>query len=422
MRVWLINSAEATPLDAGGIRLRRTPLLARALLDRGHEVLWWNADFFHATKKHRFGQDKTVEVESRYTIRFIHGPGYQKHISLARVWAHRVIAKRFLTQAESLECPDVILSSLPTPDLIDAATRFGKKYGIPVVLDIRDIWPDLIVEAAPRFLRPLANWVLTPYHFMVQRACCAAAAFVSNTPKFIEWGLAKSRRSKSDDDQDFPFGYEEPEMSEDDKKNADAFWRSQGIVPKSNQPVVAYIGMIGQNFQDDIIVRAAEKVWNRRQATFVFCGGGDRLDELRKKYAGNRNIVLPGWVNAKQLWRLMGHTSIALASYKESENLRSSLTNKTIEYMAGGLPVLFSIDDGYVADLIRSNEIGLTYGGSADRLAESIIRLLDDEPYRKKLSENSRNLYLKRYRSETIYPRMAEHLERIVRQYIFKTK
>ena len=169
--------------------------------------------------------------------------------------------------------------------------------------------------------------------------------------------------------------------------------------------------MIGQNFQDNIIVQAAENVWNRQQATFVFCGGGDRLAELRNKYAGNPNIVLPGWVNAQQLWQLMSHTSIALASYKESENYRSSLTNKTIEYMAGGLPVLFSIDNGYVADLIRNNEIGLTYGGSADRLAESIIHLLDDEPYRRELATNARNLYLKQYQSKTVYSRMAEYLE-----------
>jgi hypothetical protein len=40
MKIWLINSAEATPIDEGNIRLRRTPLLARVLLEREHDVVW----------------------------------------------------------------------------------------------------------------------------------------------------------------------------------------------------------------------------------------------------------------------------------------------------------------------------------------------------------------------------------------------
>ncbi len=413
MRIWLINSAEATPLDEGEIRLRRVPLLARTLVDRGHDVLWWNADFFHVTKKHRFGEDKTVEIEPRYTIQFIHGPGYKKHISLTRFWDHRVIAKKFLIQAQQTTCPDLILCSLPTLDLADAATKFGKKHGIPVVLDIRDLWPDIMEESAPQFLRPLARLALTPYYRMASRACRKATAFTGNTPKFVDWGLAKTKRARTEWDKDFPFGYEEPVMSQEETDDADAFWREQGINQHAKEPVVTYIGMIGQNFQDDIIISAAETVWKKRQAIFVFCGGGDKLDELRKQNRQNHRIILPGWVDAKKIWRLMKHTTIALTSYKDSENYRSSFTNKEIEYMAGGLPQLFSIDEGYVADLIRDNEIGLTYGGSAERLADSILRLLDDEPYRKKLAENARKLYLEKYQSQAVYDQMAEHLEKM---------
>ena len=113
----------------------------------------------------------------------------------------------------------------------------------------------------------------------------------------------------------------------------------------------------------------------------------------------------------------MCHCSIALAPYNINDNFRHNLTNKLIEYMAGGLPILFSIDDGYVAELIRNNEIGLTYGGSSDRLAESILRLLDNEPYRKKLAENARNLYLEKYQYQTVYTDMVCYLEEIVASY-----
>ncbi|MGL4595352.1 MAG: glycosyltransferase family 4 protein [Thermoguttaceae bacterium] len=413
MRIWLINSAEATPLDEGAIRLRRTPLLAKALRNRGHEIVWWNADFFHYSKKHRFGEDKTVEIEPGYTIRFIHGPGYTKHVSFERFRDHRIVAQKFLQQAENEPKPDVILCSLPTLDLADAATKFGKKHGIPVVLDVRDLWPDVIAESVPKIVQPIAWLMLTPYTRKAHRACRNASVFTGNTPKFVEWGLKHAKRAATEHDKFFPFGYEEPKLTQEEIIKLDEFWREKGVIGNSQIPVVTYIGMIGQNFQDDIIAAACKQVTVNRDVRFVFCGGGDRLDELRKLYSDNPHIILPGLVNAKQLWRLMSLTSIALASYKESENYRSSLTNKTIEYMAGGLPILFSIDDGYVADLIRDNEIGMTYGGSTKRLAECVLKLLQDEPYRKQLAENARNLFLKQYQSDTVYTEMAMYLERI---------
>jgi glycosyltransferase involved in cell wall biosynthesis len=414
IKVWLINSAEATPLDEGNIRLRRTPLLARALLERKHEVLWWNADFFHATKKHRFGKDKTVEIEPHYTIRFLHGPGYKKHVSFSRFWDHRIIAQKFLQESENIEKPDIILCSLPTLDLANAATKYGQKYHVPVVLDIRDLWPDIMIESVPTLIRPIAKLGLISYEQMAIKACRAATIFTGNTPKFVEWGLKKAKRSHHTLDYDFPFGYEEPIMSAQENEDTDQFWLSHGISRNINAHIVTYIGTIGQNFQDDIIIKAIQSISQHHNVKFVFCGGGDRLEELRCKYRDNQKIVLPGWINAKQIWRLMYHTHIALASYKESENYRSSLTNKTIEYMAGGLPILFSIDDGYVADLIRDNEIGLTYGGSSERLAEAINLLLDNKSYRNKLAQNARNLYLEKYQCKTVYKNMAEYLEKIV--------
>jgi glycosyltransferase involved in cell wall biosynthesis len=414
MKVWLINSAEATPLDEGNIRLRRTPLLARALLERGHEVVWWNADFFHATKKHRFGTDKTIEVTPHYIIHFIHGPGYQKHISFRRFWDHRIVAQKFLKKAEAETKPDIILCSLPTLDLADAATKFGKKHNVPVVLDIRDLWPDIMIESVYSVIRSIAKLALIPYEQMATRACRAATAFTGNTPKFVEWGLKKAKRRYCESDQDFPFGYEESIMSADEVKDIDKFWLSHRINRDNNIYNVTYIGTIGQNFQEEIIVKAAQIVSQSHNVQFIFCGGGDQLEELRIKYKNNSNIIFPSWVNAKQIWRLMYHTHIALAAYKESENYRSSLTNKTIEYMAGGLPILFSIDDGYVADLIRTNEIGLTYGGSSERLTETINLLLNNETYRNKLAQNARNLYLAKYQCNTVYKNMAEYLEKIM--------
>ena len=413
MYIWLVNSAEGTPLDSGSVRLRRNAILAQMLRDSGHEVLWWNADFFHATKQHRFGCDHTSVIDPGYTIRFLHGPGYQSHISFARVQDHRIIAQKFLKEAEQAKKPDVILCACPTLDLSLASVCYGQKHHVPVVLDIRDIWPDAIIDHAPKFLRPLGPLLLWPYKTMAKKACQGAFALTGNTPKFVEWGLKKASRPATEFDIDFPFGYQELVLSESDIVELDDFWRSKNLPMEHDRFVVTYIGTIGRNFQDEIIVEAANEVCKSHHATFIFCGGGDRLDILRQKYADNPNIILPGWVNAAQVWRLMHHTHIALSAYQESDNYRSSLTNKTIEYMASGLPILFSIDDGYVANLIRDNQLGVTYGGSPKRLAESIIKLITDQDYRRTLASNARSLFLQKYQSQMVYSQMVKYLEKV---------
>jgi glycosyltransferase involved in cell wall biosynthesis len=414
MKIWLINSSEPTPIDEGQVRLLRMGILARYLVNRGHQVLWWNADFLHATKKHRFGTDKTIEIEPHYTIHFIHGPGYTKHISLVRFWDHRIIAQKFLKEAEKTEKPDVILCSLPTLDLADVATKYGKKNNIPVILDIRDLWPDIFIEKTSLLLKPFVSLAIISLHFTAIRSCQNAFAITGNTPKFVEWGLKKVKRSQTEFDKYFPFGYEEPEISVLEKEEIDHFWQSKGVKLDIYSHVITYIGTIGQNFQEEIVVHAIKKILKKYNVLFVFCGGGDRLEELRLKHRGNPNIIFPGWVDAKQIWRLMNHATIALASYKESENYRSSLTNKMIEYMAGELPILFSIDEGYVANLIQTNEIGLTYGGSSERLSESILRLLDDEPFRIKLAQNSRRLFEQNFKADKVYKDFVSYLEKIV--------
>ena len=416
MYIWLINSSEPTPLDEGEIRLLRMGILSKYLLQQGHEVLWWNADFCHPTKKHRFGEDRTIEIEPNYRIRFLHAPGYDKHISLARFWDHRIYAQKFAVQARKETPPDVILCSLPTLDLAAASVRYGKEFNVPVVVDIRDLWPDVIADRIPRLLKWSAPLILAPYYAMAKSACKNATALTGNAPDFVEWGLRKARRSACQQDQDFPFGYEEPAMSEDDKRDADTFWLSKGINLRKHPSIICFFGTLGHQFRFDEALKAAEKVLNQKDALFVCCGNGERLDEFREHYSHQRRIVFPGWVNAKQIWQLMRHSSIALAPYNINDNFRHNLANKLIEYMAGGLPILFSIDEGYVANLIRENEIGLTYSGSADRLAATIIRLLDDEPYRQRMAENSRKLFERKYKAETVYNGFVTYLETIANQ------
>ena len=155
MRIWLIQDGEPLRGIDAGTRDWRCGLLSRALAARGHEVLWWASTFDHAQKKHRYKEPCTVEITSGVKIRLLHGPGYGSNKSLKHFLHQRAIARAFAQDTEDFSVPDIIVCSMPLPELAEQAIIYGQKYHVPVVIDVRDQWPDIYLTMFPGSLRRL---------------------------------------------------------------------------------------------------------------------------------------------------------------------------------------------------------------------------------------------------------------------------
>jgi hypothetical protein len=62
---------------------------------------------------------------------------------------HYLIDCKFYKYAQEEVKPDIILSSLPILKLSLSAVEYGKKMNIPLVLDMRDMWPDVFLGYIP---------------------------------------------------------------------------------------------------------------------------------------------------------------------------------------------------------------------------------------------------------------------------------
>ena len=47
MKVWLFQTSEPLPIKGDNMRLLRTGMMAEALTNRGHEVVWFTGTFNH---------------------------------------------------------------------------------------------------------------------------------------------------------------------------------------------------------------------------------------------------------------------------------------------------------------------------------------------------------------------------------------
>lgn len=410
MRVWLITIGEPLPTDGEGDRLLRTGLLADRLQRAGHEVVWWSSGFDHIRKQHRTPCAGQILIESGYTLRLLKSAGYRHNISLRRLLDHRQLARHFRDEAASSEIPDVILCSWPTLELCDEAVRYGKAHGIPVVLDVRDMWPDALIDVLPSLVRPLARICAWPLYRMARRACRDATAMTAITEGCLEWVRCLAGTPRGATDRAFPLAYRDRSPKEQEREAAVAFWRDRGVMA-DGKLTACFFGTLGRHFELDTVLDAARRLDELKvPVRFVLCGAGPELESCQRRAAELPNVVVPGWVNAAQIWTLMRLSSVGLAPYRSTWDFRMSITNKPVEYLSAGLPVISSLQ-GTLAQLLDQNGAGLTYRNeSSEELADILQRLHAEPDSLAGMSRQARSLFERQFVADAVYDSMIDYL------------
>ena len=207
MRIWTITVGEPVPGFSGTSRQWRCGALSQLLAERGHDVTWWTSSVDHFTKTQMVTSSAVHVVSGKLRIQFLHGPTYTRNVSVVRYWNHRVIAREFVRLAGGEALPDLLLCSFPTIELSAAAVAFGRRHGVPVFLDIRDLWPDEILARVPRWMRGAGRLVLAPLFREAARALQGATGIVGISEAYLGWALDRAQRPRTTSDRVFPLGY-----------------------------------------------------------------------------------------------------------------------------------------------------------------------------------------------------------------------
>ncbi len=406
---WLVNVAEPLPFDPGDVRLMRMGQLAEILVARGHRVIWWSCDFLHFEKKHRVIENLDFEYKPGYSFRILQVPGYRKNVSIARYLSNLTLMRNFRTRAQkemSIERPSAILCSLPTVELAHECVGLGLRAGIPVAIDLRDMWPDIIVDRFPKSFRYIVKLALMPLFNKMKSACSKANAIFGITPGFVNWGLAYAGRSARENDRSFPLSYSAKLASKTPTVEALQWWRERGVAEADF--VLCYIGSLRPQVDISTIIACARRLGPSYK--FVIAGTGPGIEALRLESADLSNVVWPGWIGADQIRALGSLSKIGLAPYKTSRDFFISIPNKPIEYMAMGLPVLTCLE-GELKAFVETHDCGGFYrAGDVDGLIAEIEKLKFDENLKRKAA-NAKHVFLSHFTSEKVVTQMAETLE-----------
>lgn len=406
LKVWIIQIGEPL-LIRGDERKMRSNLLAEKLARRGHEVVLWVSAFDHNAKKWAIKSDGDLVQRENIKVNLLKGTGYKKNISLARYMDHRVIAWKFRKQAKAQDKPDVIVASLPPHDLAYQCVKYAGVNRVPVVVDIRDLWPDIIVDSLPERLSFLGRILLFNDFRMVKKAMSEADGLTAVSNSFLEWGLRCGNRRRSEADKVFYLGYHRLEAGADLNNVSEEF---RDVLDKlDNRQVVTYIGTFSESQGPTVMTECAKRLEDSDIA-FVFTGYGDTYERARAESKDSKNVFFVGWLNQNEIDALLMKSSIGLCPYSKSSTI---FPNKACMYLSASLPIASSYL-GDLKDLIETEKIGLNFGTSdPDSLVEFIRLLTSENSTYSDMSRNARVVFESRFVEEKLYREFAYWVERV---------
>lgn len=409
LRVWIVTVGEPLPGFSGSARLWRSGFIADLMASRGHEVTWWTSTVDHFTRTHFVTDSREVAVRDGLKLQFLHGRLYRRNVSLARLVNHRQIAAEFTRLARQRPKPDVILCSYPTIELSAAATAFGHRTGIPVLLDVRDLWPDEILTRLPPATRGIARVLLAPMFRQARNAFREAAGIVAISDSYMHWGLDMAGRPRRFTDRVVPLGYTGELPSAGSNPAVTAKFRALGVDPAKR--IFWFSGTFVGNIDLGTVIEAARSLVNEPGIQFVLTGAGERATEWQRQAQGLPNVIFTGWVGADELAWLSHAAWAGLGAYRPRASM--SLPNKLFEYMSMGLPVLLALE-GEARQLVETEAIGVPYeAGDHHDLARLVRSVAADFQWRERCATNARALFERKYASRILYREFAEFIESI---------
>ena len=400
MKVWLFQAGEPLAVKGKKERLLRTGLMCEELAKRGHDVTWFATTFDHFTKEQLYNKDTVIDIKSNYRMNLIWAPEYKKNISIARIINHKYLALRFQKIAKNLEKPDLIYASFPTIDYAEAAVKYGERNNIPVIIDVRDLWPDIFNHNLSGIKKIIAFPYIQYMQYKTKKIFKKAYAINSISDKIVDWAIKKANREKNEKDKSFYIGYSnKKEIKEEiiENVNKDSF-------------NLCFFGTLNNQFEFDRIVKIAQKVKDYNIKIYV-CGTGEEYNKLHKQSENLYNLEMLGWLNKEKLHYVLKNSKIGLAPYKPTFDFQMSVSNKFAEYLSYGLPIVLT-SGGYMGELVEENKCGIN-SNNEDEIAEYIIKISQNKDLYKQISQNSIKLYEEKFIAEKIYSDLVDYLEQL---------
>jgi glycosyltransferase involved in cell wall biosynthesis len=261
------------------------------------------------------------------------------------------------------------------PDLLFLLAWPFKLFGVRVVYDVHDLWPEMFEAKFGK--RGIFYWFVR----LAERLNYACADVVLATNESVK-RVAIIRGKKS--------------AGEVFTVRTAPQIPAAGVAPdpnlkKGKKYLVGYIGVMGNADGVNYLVEAAGHLVHklgRRDVHFLLMGSGpeyDKLVKLRDQLGLQEFVDLPGRVSNEFLFSALQTIDLGVACDPINSYNDHCTMNKTLEYMAFGKPqVMFDTKEGRAS---AGEAASYVVENSAEQLGEAIGCVLDNPEARAKMGQ-----------------------------------
>jgi len=371
MILWIFNHYAVAPDMSGGTRHYD---LASELVQRGYKVAIFASSFHHGSRREmKLTSGERWKVEDINGVKFVwiktfpyQYNNWRRMLNMVsymlRAWR---IGRKLTRLSPDIERPDVIIGSSVHPLAVLAAVWIAKHYGASFIVEVRDLWPQTLVDMGILSDHHPLKYILALLEkYFYKRA----DRIITLPPKAVDYII------KLDIDPQkivwIPNGV-----------NLDRFTKVNDLYQQGNSDVfkIMYVGSHGPSSGLETLLKAAKILQNNgyNDINFILVGDGSekaKLIEMKDKMNLN-NVKFCDPVPKNDIPRKLLQADALL--HIELEFMCSKYggsPNKIFDYMGAGKPIIYA--SNFVKDMLDEIGCGIYVApGDYQALANAIIQL-----------------------------------------------
>jgi glycosyltransferase involved in cell wall biosynthesis len=299
--------------------------------------------------------------------------------------------------------PDVVVASSPTLFSALSAWLMARLLGVPFVLEVRDLWPEAILDLS--LMRPgpvveALRWLATFLYARAERVVLVTHAFAD---RLVEQGVPRAKLAVIPNGADLRLF--SPEF------DGRATRERLGLHPE--QFVVGYVGSHGVSHGLDAVLEAASL---QPEVCYLLVGDGAERERLlaERERRGLHNVRMLPSVTRREVPGLYAAADVCLVPLRDVPLFETFVPSKLFEVLAAGRPIIGAVRGEAREILRRSGGALLVEPGDGAAIAEAAEHLRADPALREALGRQGRVFVEQHYDREALAGRYLDLLGEVV--------
>lgn len=278
----------------------------------------------------------------------------------------------------------------------------SKMYGIPFVLEVRDLWPDAAAGIGKitktsywyRIGKKLEQWLYKQADLIVPVTYEAGAIIQENHPEYSVYVVPNGV------DLEHFKAIDNPEAYLDEPYD-------------NNKFRVGYVGSLGVIHDFKTVVEAAKLCEHDEDIEFIIIGDGSRRSLLTSLIAEKQPRNLK-WLGLKKHEKIPAYIStfdIGINPVYDIDDFKSIITVKFFEYLACEVPVISLVRGLMKQEGIKSEATIILEPEKPELLADTLLKLKNDDSELARMKQNSRQFIIDNYDRKKLTYKLSDILK-----------